>query len=66
MIEQDQRASRRRRRAARCSRSFYTAEQTLDGIEALRMMSKGQVKRLGGRDAAGHAKFVESLFGVAA
>jgi hypothetical protein len=30
------------------------------------MMRKGQVKRLGGRDAAGQAKFVASLFGIAA
>lgn len=36
------------------------------GIEAINMMRKGQVKRLGGKDAAGQAKFVESLFGVAA
>src|ERR671916_485619 len=65
-IEQDHRAIRRRWRAAQCFRAFYTAERTLDGIEALHMMSKGQVKRLGGGDAAGRAKFVESLFGVAA
>jgi hypothetical protein len=30
------------------------------------MMKKGQVKRLGGRDPAGRAKLVASLFGVAA
>lgn len=30
------------------------------------MMRKGQVKRLDGRDAAGPAKFVASLFGIAA
>jgi len=29
-------------------------------------MRKGQVKRLDGMDAAGRAKFVMSLFGVAA
>ena len=49
-----------------CFRSFHTAERTLEGAEALHMMRKGQVKRLGGRDAAGQAKFVEGLFGVAA
>lgn len=37
-----------------------------EGIEAINMMRKGQVKRLGGKDASGQAKFVESLFGVAA
>lgn len=30
------------------------------------MMKKGQVKRSDGRDAVGHAKFVASLFCVAA
>lgn len=45
---------------------FHTAEQTLEGIEAVNMMRKGQVKRLDGRDAVGQAKFIESFFGVAA
>lgn len=49
-----------------CFRSFHTAERTLEGVESLHMMRKGQVKRLDGRDAAGQAKFVESLLGVAA
>jgi hypothetical protein len=30
------------------------------------MKMKGQVKRLAGSDARGQAKFVESLFGIAA
>ena len=47
-------------------RSFHTAEKTLEGIEALHMIRKGQVKRLGGRDGAGQAKFVANLFGIAA
>jgi IS6 family transposase len=66
IIEQDHRAIRRRWRAAQCFRSFHTAERALEGIEALHMMRKGQVKRLDGRDAAGQAKFVASLFSVAA
>ena len=66
IIEQDHRAIRRRWRAMQCFRSYHTAERTLEGIESLHMMRKEQVKRLGGRDSAGQAKFVESLFGVAA
>ena len=66
VIEQDHRASRRRWRAMQCFRSFHTAERTLEGVEALHMMRKGQVKRLDGRDSAGQAKFVASLFGLAA
>jgi transposase-like protein len=66
IIEQDHRAIRRRRRAMQCFRSFHTAERTLEGVEAMHVMRKGQVKRLDGRDSVGQAKFVESLFGVAA
>ncbi len=66
VIEQDHRAIRRRWRAAQCFRSFHTAERTLEGIEALHMMRKGQLKRISGEDVVGQAKFVESLFAVAA
>jgi IS6 family transposase len=38
----------------------------LEGIESMHMLRKGQVKRLDGRDSVGQAKFVESLFGIAA
>src|SRR5918997_5236737 len=66
VIEQDHRAIRRRWRAMQCFRSFHTAERTLEGVEALHMMGKGQVKRIDGTDTLGQAKFVASLFGVAA
>jgi hypothetical protein len=36
------------------------------GVESMHMVRKGQVKRLGGRDAVGQAKFIESLFQLAA
>jgi transposase, IS6 family len=36
IIEQDNRAIRRRWRAMQCVRSFHTAERTLEGIEPLR------------------------------
>lgn len=66
IVEQDHRFIRRWWRAMQTFRSFHTAERTLEGVEALHMLHKGQVKRLAGRDAAGQAKFVESLFGFAA
>jgi len=66
VIEQDHRFIRRWWRAMQCFRSFHTAERTLEGVEALQMMRKGQIKRLDGRDAAGQATFVLSLFGEAA
>jgi hypothetical protein len=43
-----------------------TAERTLQGVEAMNMMRKGQSKRLNGSNAMGQAKFIESLFQVAA
>jgi DDE domain len=66
VIEQDHRAIRRRWRAAQCFRSFNTAERTLEGVEALHMMRKGQVKRISGEDGVWQVKFAESLFCVAA
>jgi IS6 family transposase len=66
VIEQDHRFIKKKVRASQCLKSFHTAERTLEGIEAMNMMRKDQVKRLAGSDARGQAKFVASLFGVAA
>jgi transposase, IS6 family len=66
VIEQDHRFIKKKVRASQCFKSFQTAERTLEDIEAMNMMRKGQVKRLAGSDAQGQAKFVESLFGIAA
>jgi transposase-like protein len=66
VIEQDHRFIKKKVRASQCFKSFHTAERTLEGIEAIHMMRKGQVKRLSGSDAMGQAKFVASLFQIAA
>ncbi len=66
VIEQDHRFVKKKVRASQCFKSFHTAERTLEGIEAMNMMRKGQVKRLAGGDAQGQAKFVASLFQMAA
>jgi IS6 family transposase len=66
VIEQDHRFIKKKVRASQCFKSFHTAERTLEGIEAVNMMRKGQVKRLAGSDAQGQAKFVLSLFHHAA
>ena len=66
IIEQDHRFIKKKVRASQCFKSFHTAERTLEGVEAVNMLRKGQVKWLAGSDARGQAKFVESLFGVAA
>jgi len=66
VIEQDHRFVKKKVRAAQCFKRFHTAERTLEGIEAVNMMRKGQVKRLAGSDAQGQAKFVLNLFRIAA
>jgi transposase-like protein len=66
IIEQDHRFIKKRVRASLGYRSFDTAERTLQGIEAINMIRKGQLKRIGREDALEQAKFVESLFGIAA
>jgi transposase-like protein len=65
IIEQDHRFIKKKVRASQCFKRFQTAERTLEGIEAVNMMRKGQVKRLSGNDAMGQAKFVASLFQIA-
>jgi transposase-like protein len=66
VIEQDHRFVKKKVRASQCFKRFHTAERTLEGIEAVDMMRKGQVTRLAGSDARGQAKFVASLFQMAA
>jgi site-specific DNA recombinase len=53
-------------RASQCFKRFHTSERTLAGVEAVNMIRKGQVKRLAESDAQGQAKFVASLFQIAA
>ena len=66
IIERDHRFVKKKVRASQCFKTFQTAERTLEGIETMNMMRKGQVKRLDRNDVMGQAKFVLSLFGVAA
>jgi IS6 family transposase len=66
IIEQDHRFAKKRVRACLGYRSFDIAERTIQGVEAINMRRKGQVKRLDRSDAMEQAKFVESLFGIAA
>lgn len=62
VIEQDHRFIKKKVRASQCFGSFHAAEWPLEGMEAVNIMRKGQVKRLLGSDAQGQAKFVMSLF----
>jgi transposase-like protein len=66
VIEQDHRFIKKKVQASQYFKRFHTAERTLEGIEAVNMIRKGQVKKLAGSDAMGQAKFVASLFQIAA
>lgn len=44
VIEQDHHFVRKKVRGSQCFKSFHTAERALEGIEAINMMGKGQVK----------------------
>ena len=66
IIEQDHRFIKKRVRACLGYRSFDTAERTLQGVEAMNMIRKGQLKRIGRDDTQEQAKFDESLFHMAA
>lgn len=66
IIEQDHRFIKKKVRASQCFKRFHTSERTLEGVEAMNMIRKGQVKRLDRNDAVGQAKFVERLFQIAA
>jgi transposase, IS6 family len=66
VIEQDHRFIKKKVSAAQCFKIFQAAERTLEGLEAVNMMRKGQVKRLDRYDAVGQTKFIESLFQGAA
>src|SRR3954471_796594 len=66
VVEQDHRFIKKKVRASQCFKSFHAAKRTLEGIESINMIRKRQVKRLAGSDARGQAKFVASLFEIAA
>ena len=66
VIEHDHRFIKKKVRASQCFKRFHAAERTLEGIEAVNMIRKGQVKMLAGNDARGQATFIASLFGIAA
>ena len=53
VIEQDPRSIKKKVRASQCFKSFHTAERTLEGIEAVNMIRKGQVKRLDRNEIVG-------------
>jgi transposase, IS6 family len=45
---------------------FRTARRPLAGFEAMAMIRKGQIRKIGGRDIRGQAIFITALFDTAA
>jgi len=66
IVEQDHRAIKRRVRASQGFRSFDSAARTIQGIETVNMIRKGQVRWLSKDDIAGQVAFVAGLFGLTA
>jgi len=66
LIEQDHRFIKRLVKPGLGFFSFETAWRTLQGYEVMHMMRKGQVNGVGKGDSRQQARFIASLFGVAA
>ena len=64
IVEQDHRSIKRRVRASQGFRAFDSAWRTLQGIETIYMIRKGQVRWLPKDDTAGQAAFIGRLFGL--
>ena len=65
IVEQDHRTIKRRVRAMQGFRSFQSAWRTIQGIEIVNMIRKGQIRWLPKDDIPGQAAFITGLFGVA-
>jgi transposase-like protein len=66
LVEQDHRRVKRLTRPMLGFQSFRTARRTLAGVEAMAMLSKGQVRAVPADDAPAQQALVHQLFGLAA
>ncbi len=66
VVEQDHRNIKRITRPMMGFKSFNSARRTLKGIEAMNMIRKGQVKGVEQGSSVSQARFIESIFGIAA
>jgi IS6 family transposase len=66
IVEQDHRRVKRLVRPGLGFGGFHTARRTLAGYEAMAMIRKRQVRKVGGRDMRTQAAFVAKLFQAAA
>ena len=66
ILEQDQRAIKRRVTAKHGFREFHAARRTIQGYEAMHMIRKGQARWVSGSDVRQQIQFINTLFEVAA
>jgi transposase-like protein len=64
-MENDHKFTKSKSRYRQWYQSFSTARNTLNGIETMRMIQKGQIHNIG-KDVVKQNQFVRSLFGIAA
>jgi len=64
-IENDHKFTKSKSRYRQWYQTFNTARKTLDGMETLRMIQKGQIRYIG-KDVVKKNQFVRGLFGLAA
>jgi transposase-like protein len=66
IVEQDHRNVQRLTSPGLGFGNFWTVRRTLAGYEAMAMIWKGQVRKIGGCDIKAQARFIATLFEVAA
>jgi IS6 family transposase len=66
VIEQDHRFVKRRVNPGLGCGAFCTAEQTIQGYEAMHMLRKGQIKGIAKRDVLTQNRVINQMFGLAA
>ena len=64
-MENDHKFTKSKSRYRQWYQSFSTASNTLDGMEAMRMIQKGQLRNIG-KDIVKQNDFICQLFGLAA
>ena len=66
LVEQDHRRVKRRVRPMLGFQGFWTARRTLAGVEAMAMLTKGQVRVVPANNMPAQRTFVHRVFGLAA
>jgi IS6 family transposase len=65
-IENDHKSIKRKSRYRQWYQSFKTARCTIDGLETMRMIQKGQIRHLPKGNISAQNQFINQLFGLAA